>query len=283
MSTTKETEPIPHSPKRLTRTGTIPENGLRSAAFAKALPLVGVVSRRTAGTQPIDLPTFKDPQPIAKEILSLNKEAETQSEEVEEDTSGESIESLVHNEDFEVFYRPDEIEDIASSSRLTTALVNENQEITEIPEEMVLEKRMPDLLSLLESHAGTTTPKVPIVLKPPTLIPPPLQTELIDKKRKKDKKGGKGSTKKALNAAGVNLSSELRNLEKVFYPLAIRAQTFAQSSPNTTATTQPSPVENPPLKSSTSALPTSTVVAKTSSLEKDLTLAKVAPLASQPH
>ena len=53
MSTTKETEPIPHSPKRLTRTikptGTIPENGLRSAAFAKALPLVGVVSRRTAG------------------------------------------------------------------------------------------------------------------------------------------------------------------------------------------------------------------------------------------
>ena len=53
MSTTKETEPIPHSPKRLTRTikptGTIPENGLRLAAFAKALPLVGVVSRRTAG------------------------------------------------------------------------------------------------------------------------------------------------------------------------------------------------------------------------------------------
>ena len=53
MSTTKETEPIPHSPKRLTRmiklTGMVLENGLQSAAFAKALPLVSVVSRRMAG------------------------------------------------------------------------------------------------------------------------------------------------------------------------------------------------------------------------------------------
>ena len=53
MSTTKETEPILHSPKRLTRTikptGTVPENGLRLTAFAKALPLVGVVNRRMAG------------------------------------------------------------------------------------------------------------------------------------------------------------------------------------------------------------------------------------------
>ena len=53
VSTTKETEPILHSPKRLTRTikptGTVPKNGLQSATFAKALPLVGVVSRWTAG------------------------------------------------------------------------------------------------------------------------------------------------------------------------------------------------------------------------------------------
>ena len=32
---------------------------------------------------------------------------------------------------------------------------------------------------------------------------------------------------KALNAIGVDLSSKLRNPEKVFYPLAIRAHTFA--------------------------------------------------------
>ena len=53
MSTTKEIEPIPHSPKRLTRmiklTGTVLENGLQSAAFVKALPLVSVVSRWMAG------------------------------------------------------------------------------------------------------------------------------------------------------------------------------------------------------------------------------------------
>ena len=60
---------------------------------------------------------------------------------------------------------------------------------------MVLEKRMLVPLSLLESHAGTTTPKVPIVPRPPTLIPPPPpQTKLADKKRKRDRKGGKSST-----------------------------------------------------------------------------------------
>ena len=37
---------------------------------------------------------------------------------------------------------------------------------------------------------------------------------------------------KALNAAGVDQSSELRNLEKMFYPLAIRVKTtaFVQSN-----------------------------------------------------
>jgi len=100
-------------------------------------------------------------------------EDETQSEEVEEHTSGESIESLVHDEDFEVFYCPDKIKDISSSSRLTATLVSENQETTEVPEVMVLEKRMPILLSLLESHAGTTTLEVLIVPRPPTPIPPP--------------------------------------------------------------------------------------------------------------
>lgn len=85
---------------------------------------------------------------------------------------GESTESLVHNEDFEVFYHPDETEDIASSSRLTTALDSENQEVIEVLETMVLEKRMLDLLSLLEFLAGTTTPKASVVPRPSTPIPP---------------------------------------------------------------------------------------------------------------
>ena len=64
-----------------------------------------------------------------------------------------------------------------------------------MPEVMVLEKRMIGLLSLLENHVGTTTPKVPIVPKPLTPIPPtPTQNEPADKKQKRDKKGGRGST-----------------------------------------------------------------------------------------
>nr|POF19421.1 hypothetical protein CFP56_14801 [Quercus suber] len=86
----------------------------------------------------------------------------------------------------------------------------------------------------------------------------------------------------ALNAASVDPSLELRNLEKVFYPLAIRAHTSAQSSLSTTATAQPSLAENPPLKSNTTALPTSIVAVETPPLEENLTLAVVAPLTSQP-
>ena len=63
---------------------------------------------------------------------------------------------------------------------------------------MVIEKKLPDLLSLLESHAGDATPEIAVVPWPPTPIlpppPPPTQTEPVDKKRKRDKKGGKGST-----------------------------------------------------------------------------------------
>ena len=62
---------------------------------------------------------------------------------------------------------------------------------------MVIEKKLPDLLSLLESHAGDATPKIAVVMRPPTPIlppPPPTQTEPVDKKRKRDTKGGKGST-----------------------------------------------------------------------------------------
>ena len=62
---------------------------------------------------------------------------------------------------------------------------------------MVIEKKLPDLLSLLESHAGDATPEIAVVLRPLTPIlppPPPTQTEPVDKKRKRDKKGGKGST-----------------------------------------------------------------------------------------
>ena len=89
----------------------------------------------------------------------MDDEADTQSEENEEDILRESIESLVHGEDFEVFYCPDKTEDIASSSRLTTTLISENQEVSGVPETMVLEKRMPDLLSLWNPMLGPPLPR----------------------------------------------------------------------------------------------------------------------------
>ena len=80
-----------------------------------------------------------------------------------------------------------------SAPQLTTALVSENQEDIEVLEGMVIEKRLPDLLSLLESHARATVPKVPVIPKPLTPIPlTPAQTKPTDKKQKMDKRGGKG-------------------------------------------------------------------------------------------
>lgn len=121
----------------------------------------------------VEIPTFKDRQPIVEEITSLDEEAETESEEIEESTSEKGTKSFIRDKDFEVFYCPDETEEEASSSRLAAALVNENQEATKELEEMVIEKRLSNLVSLLESHARTITPKVPIVPKHPTPIPPP--------------------------------------------------------------------------------------------------------------
>lgn len=117
--------------------------------------------------------------------MSSDEEVEKKSKEAKEDTPEEGTESLVDDKDFEVFYRRDETEDIASSSRLATTFFSEDQETNEFPKVMVLEKRMLDLLSLLESHARTATPEVLIVPRPSILVlPPPSQTELADKKWK---------------------------------------------------------------------------------------------------
>lgn len=56
---------------------------------------------------------------------------------------------------------------------------------------MVIEKRLPDLLSLLESYSGDATPEVLTVPMPPSPAPPP-QIDPTGKIRKRDKKGGKG-------------------------------------------------------------------------------------------
>ena len=141
------------------------------------------------GTQLVKLPTFKDPQPVVEEITSSDKEAKTESEKAEDSTSKENTKSPVRDEDFEVFYHLDETKKEASNSQLATTLVSENQEATKVPETVVIEKRLPALLSLLESYVGTTIPEVLIVPRPSMPIPPPPpQTELVERKMKKEQK-----------------------------------------------------------------------------------------------
>ena len=131
--------------------------------------------------QPVELPIFTDPQPLTEEVISSDDKLESQSKGTEEETQEESIESLIHDEDFEDFYLQDETEDIASNSRLVAASISADQEAIVIPEVMVLEKRMPNLLSLLESHVGGAIPEVPIMPRPPTSTPPPpSQTKTAD-------------------------------------------------------------------------------------------------------
>ena len=61
-----------------------------------------------------------------------------------------------------------------------------------MPKGMVIKKRLPDLLCLLESHVGDATPEVLMVPRAPIPTSPlPTQTNPIDKKRKWEKKGKK--------------------------------------------------------------------------------------------
>ena len=138
----------------------------------------------------VELPTFKDPQPTVEDITSSDKEVKI---ETEDNSSEEDTEDPVQEEDFKIFYSANESKKEGLSPYLAATSISEDQEVTEVPEGMVIKKKLPDLLSLLESHTGTTAPEVPIVPRPPTPITPgPVQTEATDKKCKRDKKEGKG-------------------------------------------------------------------------------------------
>ena len=86
----------------------------------------------------------------------MDEKVETESEDhtLEEDT-----EYLVQDKDFEIFYRTNESEEEGLSPQPTIALVSEDQEAIEVPEGMVIEKRLPNLLSLLESQLGPRLPR----------------------------------------------------------------------------------------------------------------------------
>ena len=52
----------------------------------------------------MELLVFTDPQPLIEEVISLDDELESQCKGTKEETQEESTESLIHDEDFEVFY-----------------------------------------------------------------------------------------------------------------------------------------------------------------------------------
>nr|POE55882.1 hypothetical protein CFP56_66003 [Quercus suber] len=111
------------------------------------------------GTQLVELPTLTKTQPSVEEVVSSDDEVKAQSKEVEEETKEESIESLIHDVHFEIFYDRDMTEDLVSTLRSVTVAISEDQEAIEILEAMVIENKLPDLLSLLESHAMRCYPR----------------------------------------------------------------------------------------------------------------------------
>nr|POE90485.1 hypothetical protein CFP56_48584 [Quercus suber] len=108
---------------------------------------------------------------VAVEVLTchrgdyiLRQREDTESEHVSE----EDTENPVRDEDFEVFYDINTSEEETLSPKSTTFFINEDQEHFEAPKGMVIERRLRDLLSLLESYVGTTMPEVSVNPRPPT-------------------------------------------------------------------------------------------------------------------
>lgn len=96
-------------------------------------------------------------------------------------------------EDFEVFDQPNLAKSLeAIPKRLVSTQVSTKQKATDIPEAIVLQRRTPNILALLESHAKSATLEVAVDPKPPT--PHPSRAFLIklgEKIRKRDKRPGK--------------------------------------------------------------------------------------------
>ena len=85
------------------------------------------------------------------------------------------------------------MESLGANSRCQfTVHISSDQETTNIPKAMVLQRKNISLLALLESHTGGTTLEVAINPHPPTPFPSRVSlAEALEKKRKKDKKARK--------------------------------------------------------------------------------------------
>ena len=114
------------------------------------------------GTQKIELPT-----------QCVTGEKATSSHPALEEATFRVIEVTDFEEDFEVLNQsPPAKSPHASFSHLPPTQVSSNQETSNIPEAMVLQrKKNTSLLELLESHTGVSTPKVAIQTHPPIPLP----------------------------------------------------------------------------------------------------------------
>ena len=75
------------------------------------------------GTQLVELPIFRDPQPVVEEITSLYEEIETK---LKDNTLEEDTKNLVQDDDFEVFYHTNESKEEELSPHLAVALVSKD-------------------------------------------------------------------------------------------------------------------------------------------------------------
>ena len=133
------------------------------------------------GTQKIELPT-----------QHVTGEEATSSHPALEEATFRVIEVTDSEEDFEVLDQlPPAKSPHTSFSHLTPAQVSSNQEPSDVPKAMVLQrKKSTSLPELLESHAGWSAPKVAIQTHPPTPLPTHASpSQLADKKRNRVKQG----------------------------------------------------------------------------------------------
>lgn len=135
------------------------------------------------GTFKVELTVQQDAK-----IIWAKKEIVPSDEEPEKPVQEPAFTDL--EKDFEVFNRPDLAEHSKASSKpQSTAQASINQEVTNKPEGMVIQNRTPDLLALLESHAGGVAPKVAIDPRSPT--PPPSSDFSFWARREEKEKGQK--------------------------------------------------------------------------------------------
>lgn len=133
------------------------------------------------GTHQVELPN----QPTIEEKVIF-------SDSTQEEEAVRVFEVIYLEEEFEVFDRPDLVESSITTPRpLPSAQISSNQETTDILEAMVLQRKNTSLLELLESHAIGSTPEVVVQPRAPTPLPTRTSpTESLEKKRKREKKGG---------------------------------------------------------------------------------------------